>query len=51
MVIVIIIISVLLIRKYKNSRKKHANELKDDDYDYFSENKENKNDSIENINE
>ena len=40
MVIVIIIISALLIRKYKNSRKKHANELKDDDYDYTAQENE-----------
>ena len=43
MVIIIIIISALLIRKYKNSRKKHANELKDDDYDYTA-----KEDEVEN---
>ncbi len=42
MFIIIIVISILLVKKYKNSRKKRANELVDDEnYKYIpKENKE-----------
>ena len=45
------ILGVVIGKKIYGMRKKRANELKDDDYDYFSENKENKINSIENNNE
>ena len=45
------VLGVVIGKKIYGMRKKRANELKDDDYDYFSENKENKINSIENNNE